>query len=103
MDRESFISAAIAAGYDSREIKQLLKLHDKGGTAYDEIPLIEHIVEKWRADMTKAEAIAAYEKRFGGYPAFLLMGADDDTIIETLAKSLEKGEELTAPDPDADY
>ena len=43
------------------------------------------------------EVIAAYEKRFGGYPAFLLMGADDDTIIEELTKCLETGQELEAP------
>lgn len=53
--------------------------------------------------MTKEEAIAAYEKKFGGYPAFLLMGAEDDEIVAALSECLRTGKELTAPDPDADY
>ena len=44
--------------------------------------------------MTVEEVIKAYEERFGGYPAFLLMGADDAVIIEKLTKCLEDGKEL---------
>lgn len=46
------------------------------------------------------EAIEAYTKKFGGYPAFLLMGADDDYIVETLMKCVETGEELEAEPED---
>ena len=53
--------------------------------------------------MTKDEAIKAYEEKFGGWPAFLLMGASDEYIIEALTKCLETGKELEAEDPDADY
>ena len=50
--------------------------------------------------MTVEEVIKAYEERFGGYPAFLLMGADDAVIIEKLSRCLEEDEELE-PDDDA--
>lgn len=53
--------------------------------------------------MTKDEAIKAYVERFGGYPAFLLMGATDDEIVSELTECLKTGKELEAPDPDADY
>lgn len=53
--------------------------------------------------MTLEEVKAAYIERFGGYPSFLLMGADDDEIIEALTKCLETGQELEAPEEDALY
>lgn len=53
--------------------------------------------------MTKEQAIAAYTEKFGGYPAFLLAGADDDYIITALSKCVETGEEYEAPAEDADY
>lgn len=53
--------------------------------------------------MTKDEAIKAYEEKFGGWPAFLLMGASDEYIVAALTKCLETGKELEAEDPDADY
>ena len=43
-----------------------------------------------------------YIDKFGGYPAFLLMDADDDFIIESLSKAIASGKELTVDD-DADY
>ena len=46
------------------------------------------------------EVKAKYIEMFGGYPAFLLMGADDDYIIEALTKCIETGKELEAEDPD---
>ena len=52
--------------------------------------------------MTVNEAIEAYEKKFGGYPAFLLMGADDETIIKELTRCVKTGKELEAP-TDGDY
>ena len=53
--------------------------------------------------MSKEEVIKAYEQKFGGYPAFLLMGASDEYIVEALTKCLETGKELEAEDPGADY
>lgn len=48
--------------------------------------------------MTVEEAIKAYTEKFGGYPAFLLMGAGDDEIIKKLTECVEKGEELEPED-----
>lgn len=53
--------------------------------------------------MTLEEVKAAYIEKFGGYPVFLLMGADDDEIISLLSKCLETGNELEPQDDDADY
>lgn len=53
--------------------------------------------------MTVEEVIELYKKKFGGYPAFLLMGADDDYIKETLMKCIESGQELQAEDSDSVY
>lgn len=53
--------------------------------------------------MTRQEAEAAYIEKFGGYPSFLLMGADDETIVEKLSKCLETGKELEPEFSDADY
>ncbi len=49
------------------------------------------------------KAKEGYIKKFGGYPSFLLQGAEDAYIIEQLSKAIETGKELEAPDPDADY
>lgn len=53
--------------------------------------------------MTLEEVKAAYIDKFGGYPAFLLMGADDNEVIAALSKCLETGEEYAPDDPDAVY
>lgn len=53
--------------------------------------------------MTKDEVMKAYEKKFGGIPSFLLMGASDEFIIEALIRCLETGKELEAEEPEADY
>lgn len=53
--------------------------------------------------MSVDEVIKAYEEKFGGYPAFLLMGASDEEIISALTECIESGEELKPFDPDADY
>lgn len=53
--------------------------------------------------MTAAEAKEKYIEMFGGYPSFLLMGADDDAIVEALVPCIESGHELEAPDPDDIY
>ena len=44
-----------------------------------------------------------YIDKFGGYPAFLLMGASDDYIIEALSKAIASGQELTAADDEDLY
>lgn len=46
------------------------------------------------------EVKQAYIDKFGGYPAFLLMDADDDYIIEKLSECLETGKELEVEDDD---
>ena len=53
--------------------------------------------------MSKVEEVMkAYEDRFGGVPSFLLMGADDDYIIEKLSECLRTGKELEG-EPDDLY
>jgi hypothetical protein len=53
--------------------------------------------------MKVEEVKQAYIERFGGYPSFLLMGADDDYIIEKLSKCLETGQELEPENEDDLY
>ena len=53
--------------------------------------------------MTVEEVIAAYTEKFGGYPAFLLMGADDKEIIRLLSECIQNGHELEPPEEDAIY
>ena len=53
--------------------------------------------------MKVEEVMQAYIDKFGGYPAFLLMGADDDEIVSKLSKCLETGEELEADDEEDVY
>lgn len=47
---------------------------------------------------TKDDAISAYAERFGGFPYFLFMAADDDVIIDEVVKALELDREITADD-----
>ena len=53
--------------------------------------------------MTIEEAKQAYIDMFGGYPSFLLMGADDDMIIATLTKCVKEGKELEPEDDEDVY
>lgn len=53
--------------------------------------------------MSAEEVKAKYIEMFGGFPSFLLMDADDKTIIEKLLPCIETGKELEAEYPDADY
>lgn len=53
--------------------------------------------------MTLDEVKNAYIDKFGGYPSFLLMGADDDEIKAALEKCLETGEELQPDNEDDVY
>ena len=38
---------------------------------------------------TECDAISAYTERFGGFPYFLFMGAEEDVIIDAVVKALE--------------
>ena len=49
------------------------------------------------------EAKQAYIDMFGGYPSFLLMGADAETIAKLLSKCVETGKELEPEDMDDVY
>ncbi len=53
--------------------------------------------------MTAEEAITKYTERFGGFPAFLLMGASDEEIVAALTACIESGQELQPDHSDADY
>lgn len=43
---------------------------------------------------TKDDAITAYTERFGGFPYFLFMGADESVIIDEVVKALELDREI---------
>lgn len=45
---------------------------------------------------TEDDAISAYTERFGGFPYYLFMGADDDVIIDAVVKALETDREIEA-------
>lgn len=51
--------------------------------------------------MKAEEVIKQYEEMFGGYPAFLFMGASDEEIVKALHPCIESGEEYE-PDYDED-
>lgn len=38
--------------------------------------------------------IEMYIEKFGGYPYFILMGADDDYVSELIEKALKDGKEI---------
>lgn len=45
---------------------------------------------------TEDDAISAYTERFGGFPYYLFMGADEDYIISEVVKALETDREIEA-------
>ena len=45
---------------------------------------------------TEEDAINAYVERFGGFPYFLFMGAEEDVIIDAVVKALETDREIEA-------
>lgn len=55
---------------------------------------------KWFEIETAEQAREAYEEAFGGWPYFLLMGADDDEIIWSVQRALRTGRELEADSGD---
>lgn len=44
--------------------------------------------------MTRDEAIKEYTERFGGFPYFLFMGADDRCVVWKVQRALRTGEEI---------
>ena len=47
---------------------------------------------------TEEDAISAYTERFGGFPYFIFMGAEEDVIIDAVVKALETDREIEAED-----
>ena len=47
---------------------------------------------------TEEDAINAYAERFGGFPYYLFMGAEEDVIIDAVVKALETDREIEAED-----
>lgn len=45
---------------------------------------------------TEDDAINAYSERFGGFPYYLFMGAEEDVIIDAVVKALETDREIEA-------
>ena len=45
---------------------------------------------------TEDDAISAYTERFGGFPYYLFMGAEEDNIISEVVKALETDREIEA-------
>lgn len=52
---------------------------------------------------TKGDAIDAYAERFGGFPYYLFMGADEGVIIDEVVKALELDREITRNDEGVIY
>ncbi len=48
--------------------------------------------------MNVDEVIAAYVDKFGGWPMFLFMSADDEFIIEKLQEAIDSGVPISAED-----
>ena len=47
---------------------------------------------------TEEDAINAYTERFGGFPYFIFMGAEEDVIIDAVVKAIETDREIEAED-----
>lgn len=45
---------------------------------------------------TEDDAINAYSERFGGFPYYLFMGAEEDYIVSEVVKALETDREIEA-------
>lgn len=45
---------------------------------------------------TEEDAIRAYAERFGGFPYFLFMGAEEDVIVDAVVNALELDREIEA-------
>lgn len=47
--------------------------------------------------MTYSEAKNSYIERFGGFPEFLFMGADEGEVLPYIEAALRTGKEITPP------
>lgn len=47
---------------------------------------------------TEDDAISAYAERFGGFPYYLFMGAEEDVIIDAVVKAIETDREIEVED-----
>ena len=52
---------------------------------------------------TEEDAISAYTERFGGFPYFLFMGAEEDVIIDAVVKALELDRKIEPKNDEAVY
>lgn len=52
---------------------------------------------------TKDEAINAYIDRFGGFPKFLFMGAEEDVIVDEVVKALELDRKIEPKNDEVTY
>lgn len=53
--------------------------------------------------MTSKEAIEKYIEKFGGFPYFLFLGADEERIVKAVNDALEKGEKIKAENKETEY
>lgn len=53
--------------------------------------------------MTADEAIDLYMEKFGGFPFFMFMGADDITIIEAVKNAIETEMPIVVKIDNEDY
>lgn len=53
--------------------------------------------------MTYGEAKNLYIERFGGFPEFLFMGADENEVLSHILKALKTGKEIKAPNDETVY
>lgn len=53
--------------------------------------------------MTVEEAVAKYTEKFGGFPSFLFMGADDDYVVWKVQRALRTGKEIEPEDEERDH
>ncbi len=53
--------------------------------------------------MTRKEAIELYTQKYGGFPYFLFLGAEDETVVKAVEEALSKGEKIKVQNKDSDY
>lgn len=53
--------------------------------------------------MEAKEAIQRYIEKFGGFPYFLFMGAEDEEIVNAVKTALETEQEIRPDEVDVDY
>ncbi|MBE6152724.1 MAG: hypothetical protein E7166_00660 [Firmicutes bacterium] len=71
----------------------------------DLIMLTELIMEKNKIGNTDKcqNLIDEYVKKFGGFPHYLFMGADEEIIIQTIKNALNSGKEISTSESNIDY